>query len=716
MPVDIKLGAAFEFHFGNPIVENMSTIGKFDGKHCSLACATVGGRIMVHSARLNEDASAVGDSASPSDITFLNFNRVPTALLAAPVDSSRKEDLLIIGSQTSITAYDVNKNSDAYFKDVQEAVRSVSFGSINTALPKMAIVGGNCSITGFDKNGNELFWTVTGDVVTALGCGRWNAGAMPVLLAGSEDFSIRAFSGEEVIASITESDRIKTIHMMDSVRSPGRFAVSLGNGTVAMYVENQRQWRFKTKHQNTALGSCDVDLDGVEEVLCGWSNGKFDVRADGCDNGGVPIFKETFSTPVNSIQTADYRQNGRLTPVVCTYDGTVRGFVAMETNMNEAVDARDRGLLEELMAKKHKLQFDITNMEKQISVLRKGEGQAANMPSIGAIVSAMLRPNAQQKCIDLVLKASEGVISSATILGEQTFGKNDSAFYFSDNPSSILACPISTCQDIPADLRISANVGMTSTGEVFQVHDISLKLPKFAMYIPVREILRKPSGYVTGPLRERVTRFQLWVHNNFNVPVMDVEHTYSGNFVSVRDGSSVQISAKSTDNGGTFIIYCDDMGTCGEMVQSLAAFLGISEMKTTSDFPKEFEALNSLFEKVEEYSAIRTKLTAEMADSAHYVKALIVKAEDARIQCEMAQMKKMYSCLYDTNKALFGEYMKRSNNHIELLEVLKKVNETIEKGSKLRVGAAKSDTVTKCREALKDKNTALFIKIIKGTQ
>lgn len=32
----------------------------------------------------------------------------------------------------------------------------------------LAIAGGNCSLQGFDAEGNDPFWTVTGDNVTAL--------------------------------------------------------------------------------------------------------------------------------------------------------------------------------------------------------------------------------------------------------------------------------------------------------------------------------------------------------------------------------------------------------------------------------------------------------------------------------------------------------------------------------------------------------------------
>ncbi len=32
----------------------------------------------------------------------------------------------------------------------------------------LAIVGGNCSLQGFDHEGNDPFWTVTGDNVSAM--------------------------------------------------------------------------------------------------------------------------------------------------------------------------------------------------------------------------------------------------------------------------------------------------------------------------------------------------------------------------------------------------------------------------------------------------------------------------------------------------------------------------------------------------------------------
>lgn len=41
-------------------------------------------------------------------------------------------------------------------------------GNFRDHKTPLVLVGGNSSIHGFDHNGNEIFWTVIGDVVTSL--------------------------------------------------------------------------------------------------------------------------------------------------------------------------------------------------------------------------------------------------------------------------------------------------------------------------------------------------------------------------------------------------------------------------------------------------------------------------------------------------------------------------------------------------------------------
>lgn len=72
----------------------------------------------------------------------------------------------------------------------------------------LAIVGGNCSIQGFDHEGGEAFWTVTGDNVSTLTMCDVDGKGRNELLVGSDDFEIRIFQNEEVVSEVTEADRV----------------------------------------------------------------------------------------------------------------------------------------------------------------------------------------------------------------------------------------------------------------------------------------------------------------------------------------------------------------------------------------------------------------------------------------------------------------------------------------------------------------------------
>ena len=101
-------------------------------------------------------------------------------------------------------------------------------------------------------------------------------------------------------------------------------------------------------------------------------------------------------------------------------------------------------------------------------------------------------------------------------------------------------------------------------------------------------------------------------------------------------------------------------------------------------------------------------------------------------------MKKAYSQLYNLNKDLMTGYKIRSNNHMQLLECLKIVNQAIQKAGKLRgdvldalcislrtdnqaliilfpplVGKAKSSVISLCREAVKTNDVEALLKAIR---
>ena len=110
-----------------------------------------------------------------------------------------------------MTAYNVERNSEIFFKEVSDGANAVAIGSVTSRGKPLAIIGGNCSILGFDDEGNEAFWTVTADNVSALTfCDFDNDGQLE-LIVGSDDYEIRVFKNVEVIHEISEADKVSML-------------------------------------------------------------------------------------------------------------------------------------------------------------------------------------------------------------------------------------------------------------------------------------------------------------------------------------------------------------------------------------------------------------------------------------------------------------------------------------------------------------------------
>lgn len=55
-------------------------------------------------------------------------------------------DYLFVGTQSNLLAYDVERNADAFFAEVQDGVNTLVVGRYSGQ--NLAIAGGNCSILG----------------------------------------------------------------------------------------------------------------------------------------------------------------------------------------------------------------------------------------------------------------------------------------------------------------------------------------------------------------------------------------------------------------------------------------------------------------------------------------------------------------------------------------------------------------------------------------
>ncbi|CAH1402082.1 unnamed protein product [Nezara viridula] len=133
------------------------TMGKFDGSHSCITAATTGDKVFVHSPHLKE-----------RELSMLNVNQSVTSICAGKLNPNEEKDILVIGTKTTVLAYHVENNTDLFYKEVPDGANSICIGKIGNINTPLAIIGGNCSIQGFDWQGNDPYWTVTGDNVRSI--------------------------------------------------------------------------------------------------------------------------------------------------------------------------------------------------------------------------------------------------------------------------------------------------------------------------------------------------------------------------------------------------------------------------------------------------------------------------------------------------------------------------------------------------------------------
>ena len=62
------------------------------------------------------------ETALENDLSLLNINQAVSCITAGQLNVNSQNDVLVVGTQTNLLAYDVENNSDLFYKDVSEFV------------------------------------------------------------------------------------------------------------------------------------------------------------------------------------------------------------------------------------------------------------------------------------------------------------------------------------------------------------------------------------------------------------------------------------------------------------------------------------------------------------------------------------------------------------------------------------------------------------------
>jgi Bardet-Biedl syndrome 2 protein len=111
-------------------------------------------------------------------------------------------------------------------------------------------------------------------------------------------------------------------------------------------------------------------------------------------------------------------------------------------------------------------------------------------------------------------------------------------------------------------------------------------------------------------------------------------------------------------NPGIFKVHCNSMELAGEIVQTLASYLGIDELQSTAHLPREMSSFREMLESVEEINKPRSEMMVEMADRTNAVKSFVVQAKDAKMLSDSESMRSAYNQLMHLNRDLAQEQAK----------------------------------------------------------
>ncbi|XP_053934505.1 Bardet-Biedl syndrome 2 protein isoform X2 [Cuculus canorus] len=675
----------FTLKLNHKIVPRMVALGRFDGTHPCLAAATQAGKVFIHNPHARGQRTSTNrmmQSNQDSDISLLNINQGITCLASGVLNPQLGYDCLLVGTQTNLLAYDVFNNSDLFYREVSDGASAIVLGKLGDISSPLAIIGGNCALQGFDYEGNDRFWTVTGDNVRSLALCDFDDDGKNELLVGSEDFDIRVFKEDEIVAEMSETE---------------------------------------SKNHAMSIHAFDLNSDGVCELITGWSNGKVDARSD---RTGEVIFKDNFASSIAGVVEGDYRMDGSTQLICCSVDGEVRGYLpgGEEMKGNLMDTSAEQDLIRELSQKKQNLLLELRNYEENAKVdlntqLKEADWQRGVIPAntqLQTALSVNLGSDSQSAHVELCISTTnDTIIRAVLIFAEGIFeGESHVVHPSLQNLSGCVRVPLTPPKDVPVDLHIKAFVGYRNSTQ-FHVFELTRQLPRFSMYaLSSPDSAVEPLSFVNCTMNERPQRIVMWLNQSFLLPE-DAEFQnapFQVCFTSLRNAGQLFIKIKP---GGEISINTDDIDLAGDIIQSMASFLAIEDLQVEADFPAYFEELRKVLVKVDEHHTVNQRLTADMAEHSNLIRSMLVQAEDARLLGDMKNMKTRYIALYDLNRDLINQYKIRCNNHTELLNNLKAVNQAIQRAGRLRVGKPKTQVISACRDAIRSNNFNMLFRIMR---
>ncbi|XP_047536054.1 Bardet-Biedl syndrome 2 protein homolog [Vanessa atalanta] len=701
----------FKLELNHKVTPGIVTVAKYDGAHSCLTASAGYDKIIIHHPHGGMISGRAQRSSAHGEVSELNLSQAVIALATGPIKPDCNRDMLLIGSPTQILAYDVHDNSDLFFKEAPDCVNVIIVGHFGKYNEILVIVGGNSSVLALNWEGNEIFWNVVSGKVCSMITFDFDRDGENELLIGCEDSYIKVLKNNQFIMELAETGPVLCLSQISDVR----FAYGLANGTIGIYEEGIRLWRVKSKQNAVSLRWSG------DSLACCWANGRIDWR----DGTGRVHRRVQMRSNAAAMLLADYRSIG-VPDLVCISDrGEVLGYPPVQENMgmnttsNKLANEEDRLAVTELLNKKQALMVELQHYEANASSMNLDLERSTTAMPTSTKLQVAVAADTDEGCLQLAISTNNStIVRVALVLAEGIFesGETLARHPNSTQLKSLLYVPLEPPRDVPVDVHIKALVGYPES-EQFHIFELTKQLPRFSMYtmLSTSIVKTKIDSYVSFRITERVQRICIWINQNFLLDEeIDLENEDTRelhiSFLCLRDRSRVDLDF-GADGQVKFTTH--DIRLAGDLIQSLAIYLNLSDLQSLARFPEAEEKLRSEMNIVSEVGETRYRLAAETAEKAQLITALLPAAQDAA-SYDLKEMLNRYKDVILLNEELLTSCHIRCATQEQAVASLKNLHTILQQAARLRVGKYSKAVITACRAAVSDNNTEALVKILQA--
>lgn len=197
----------FSFSLHQKILPGLLTLGHYSSDVPCLTAVTTSNKIIVQSLRTPED-----NKNGTDNVRSLNVTQPITCVASAKL-KGRDADVLLVCTKSNVLVYDVEQNQDVFTRDVTDGGNVIVHGPVGNDQD-LILVGGNCSVQGFDESGEDPYWIVTGDNVRSLALADVDGDGRNELVVGSDDYDIRIFKNDDLVHEITETQIVTHLYSL----------------------------------------------------------------------------------------------------------------------------------------------------------------------------------------------------------------------------------------------------------------------------------------------------------------------------------------------------------------------------------------------------------------------------------------------------------------------------------------------------------------------